>query len=497
MSNHPLTPIHPSTAPPLDLNSVIPVRVGKYARISLDESGDAFGVDRQLFIGDARVAQYGGWEVVEEYVDNNLRASGKPLRRPAYERMLSDIREGRIDAIVAYDLDRLTRRPYEMEELLRECEAAGLRYLATESDFIDIKTSDGVLILRIKCAVAAQEAARIKQRTRDKMEEIARKGLPHAGGARAYGYARNKVDIVPEEAARIVEAAARVLAGETVSSICTRWNTQGVPTAGKWHPPMNVNLWRPVNLRTILLSARIAGFREHRGQITRTAIWEPIIDEGTQAELRAILDPPTCRPRRNVARHLLVGLLFCGKCGHRLGSGTNNKSRAYRCSKVVGDRNGCDGLSIKAEPVEEWLIEQLLYRGDVVNLASVLRAQQSAEVAPEALDEVAALEARLLELDDMFTEGQLDRARHGRAVAQVNEKLSAALRLVERQRSHSEVDAFLADGRTLRTWWDDDHTTTAEKRALLMRVFGPITVGEGRRGFKAFDASRLNFEYLV
>ena len=58
-----------------------------------------------------------GWEVAEEYIDNDVSAfSGK--RRPAYERMLADLVDGFRDAVLVYHPDRLTRRPLELEKFL-------------------------------------------------------------------------------------------------------------------------------------------------------------------------------------------------------------------------------------------------------------------------------------------------------------------------------------------------------------------------------------------
>src|SRR4051812_31141341 len=84
-----------------------------YCRISLDRSGDGLGVDRQGPLC-LRVAWERGWPVAEVYVDNDGSAySGKP--RAEYARMLADIEAGVRDAVICVDLDRLTRRPAELE----------------------------------------------------------------------------------------------------------------------------------------------------------------------------------------------------------------------------------------------------------------------------------------------------------------------------------------------------------------------------------------------
>lgn len=95
-----------------------------YARISSDPTGLALGVQRQL--EDCRkLAADRGWTVGgAEYVDNDVSAfSGKV--RPEYERMLADVRDGLRDAVIVYNMDRLTRRPIELEQFAQVCKAAG------------------------------------------------------------------------------------------------------------------------------------------------------------------------------------------------------------------------------------------------------------------------------------------------------------------------------------------------------------------------------------
>src|SRR5438105_2394327 len=91
-----------------------------YARISADPSGTALGVARQE--ADCRsLADRKGWTVTEIYVDNDLSAySGKP--RPAYRRLLEDIKGARVDAVIVWHLDRLHRNPKDLEEFFEICD---------------------------------------------------------------------------------------------------------------------------------------------------------------------------------------------------------------------------------------------------------------------------------------------------------------------------------------------------------------------------------------
>src|SRR5690606_35447771 len=98
-------------------------RAGIYARISKDD-GSALGVGRQIEDCTAE-AERRGWTVVDQYVDNNVSAS-KSKPRPEYTRLLDDVEQGRIDAVVVWDVDRLTRKPAELETFIDLADRHGL-----------------------------------------------------------------------------------------------------------------------------------------------------------------------------------------------------------------------------------------------------------------------------------------------------------------------------------------------------------------------------------
>ena len=116
-----------------------------------------------------------GWTVEERYVDDDVSAySGKP--RPAYRRMLDDLRGGHLDAVVVWDLDRLHRQPRELEEFFDLCKAANVSKLASVSGDVDLSTHDGQFLARILGAVAAKESDDKSRRIRRKKERTPRLG---------------------------------------------------------------------------------------------------------------------------------------------------------------------------------------------------------------------------------------------------------------------------------------------------------------------------------
>jgi len=161
-----------------------------------------------------RLAERKGWQIVEQYVDDDVSAwSGK--KRPQYARSLDDLEVGTINGLLVYDLDRLHRQPSELEAFIDLCGRLRLTNVASVSGDIDLTTADGQFQARILGAVAKKESDDKSRRIRRKHEELAASGKVSGGGSRPYGYEADKVTLRPAEAAIVSECAKRLLAGET------------------------------------------------------------------------------------------------------------------------------------------------------------------------------------------------------------------------------------------------------------------------------------------
>ena len=185
-------------------------RAAGYLRASLDATGEGLAVDRQRkecqAILDAR-----GWHLSGEYVDNSISASDAKKNRPAYTRLVADFEAGAFDALVCYDLDRLTRQPRQLEDWIDAAEDRGL-LLTTANGEADLSTDNGRLFARIKASVARGEVERKSARQREANDQSAEKGKPHAG-RRVFGYSKNGMKIQTKESVEFVKAVAAVLDG--------------------------------------------------------------------------------------------------------------------------------------------------------------------------------------------------------------------------------------------------------------------------------------------
>ena len=100
------------------------MRIGIYTRLSRDPDGTQTATTRQA--NDCRAfAEREGWEVAKVYEDADLSGFRPGVVRPDFERMLEDIEARRIDGVLVWKLDRLSRQPGQFEAVVSTCERVG------------------------------------------------------------------------------------------------------------------------------------------------------------------------------------------------------------------------------------------------------------------------------------------------------------------------------------------------------------------------------------
>jgi hypothetical protein len=304
--------------------------------------------------------------------------------------MLDEIEAGAVEAVVVYHADRLHRHPRELEDFIDLCQRTKTK-LATVSGDVDLSTHEGQLIARIQGAVARKESDDKSRRIRRKHEELAGAGKVSGGGSRPYGYEADKRTVRPDEAEVIRECARRALAGDSLRSICLDLNERGVASAsGK--------RWTSQTLRRMLMSGRISGQREHRGEIVARAEWSAIITPRQTQQLRAKLGDPDRRTNRASRRYLLTRLLRCSHCGGVLVSRPRADGvRRYVCASGPGF-GGCGKTTVLADPLERFIAAGVLHRLESPRLPEAITRSPNGRDGSEWQAEVERAQAKLDEL---------------------------------------------------------------------------------------------------
>lgn len=371
-----------------------------YARISQDSDRDGLGVQRQ--IEDCLRIAPGA--VI--YTDNDTSAfSGR--KRPAYQRLLRDIRLGRISKLVAWAPDRLHRSPLELEEFIDSVERHGVTVVTVQAGHLDLSTPAGRMIARQLGSVARYESEHKSERVKRRMTQNAERGIRH--GRRQYGWDLAGAPI-PHEAAVVQEIVRRVGAGEPIAAIVRDLNGRGVPAPAS-------AAWRTGGVRSIAKRAANIGMRVHHGQVIGKGHTEPLVTEAEHHRAAATLSDPTRRTQKGTApRYLLTGIITCGVCGAPLRAMNTRGRPVLQCR----GRFCVTRSRPEVEAAVEALVLARVARDDVrrsMRPAASSRPDPSVQVS--ALRERQAAVVRLVALGDMPESVAAD------AVARLNDEIAA------------------------------------------------------------------------
>lgn len=441
---------------------------GIYTRISLDRAKTELGVKRQE--KDCRaLAKDLGVDVVEIYTDNDRSASKRDIKRPEYDRMWQDLREGRIDSVLAYHPDRLYRRLKFLEDVIDTVEpiaAAGRRVeIHTVSGEIDLRTPTGRFTARLFGSLAQYEAERLGERVLRKRRELTDAGK-WTGGYRPFGF-----DVVQEtpqgtvknarlvvnkrEAAVIRSGVTQLLNGASENAIARQWNQAGLLPSGG-------DTWNSGHVRALLL-------RPQRGIVSQ---------QDTDALVRIFKDPARQKYRARGGRYLLTGLAVCGVCGARMVGRPSKGVAKYICHAT-----GKVHLTVTARALDE-----------AVTRAASRRYIPSPKAAADPSLKLVSERDRIVAEQASLGESDLPLATiDGRA-----RKLQRDLEAVEEQLAKVgpaktdwatmwvEIEKYLADPKGAEDAFYTDPTT----RAWLETLLDGVKVAPASRGANSFDPRR-------
>ena len=468
-----------------------------YCRISSDPQGLRAGVDRQR-ADCLQLCARKEWPVGPHYIDNDTSAySGK--NRPEYARMLDDIKNGQIDAVVVYHLDRLHRRPKELEEFAEICQGAGLTNVATVHGDFDIGSDDGLFTARILGAVARKESDDKSRRIKRAHVQMAAQGRHLGGVTTPYGYRYVLEDkgLVPEEAQAPVvrEMFERFATGASLKGLAHDLTDRGARGA------RGGRRWSSSHIGRILDNPTYKGYRHLDGHLTRGE-WEPLVSEElwdqVEARRRVSKAEIPAHNRKGKGNALLSGILFCS-CGAPMWRSTyrsKEERSSYECAHSATKRRGeCHAGGVNARRAEGYVQGAFLERvsapfEDYV-AAAPLEALGATEgpVGDELESQLEAIDRKIERAIELAVDAP------GRASERAfNRKLQAleeARAEVEKAIAQRKVDGLDArrrpqDIEDLRKRAADlpaiwNHLTDEEKREALGLFVDRVIVLEGKR----------------
>jgi len=384
------------------------LRCAIYTRKSTEE-----GLDQEFNSLDAQreacaafiTSQIGlGWKLVPERYDDP-GFSGGSMERPALQRLLQDIRNKKIDVVVVYKIDRLTRSLTDFSRIVEVFDQAEVSFVSVTQQF-NTTTSMGRLTLNVLLSFAQFEREVTAERIRDKIAASKKKGM-WMGGVVPLGYRveSRKLIIHPEEAKTVRWLFERYLQLKSVRALVEEAAAHGHCGRSTFRKNGSSVMTRPFgrgNLYHLLSNVIYVGSIRHKDRVY-DGEHDAIIDRETFAEVQRLLrhQAPTRTSSSNQHDgHLLTGILF-DAAGEKLRAVHANKKgvrhRYYVSSKLVECRKkDADGWRLPANEVDsvvEHRLTQMLR--DRAQLTDWIRESHPTANLAAALERSALLIARL------------------------------------------------------------------------------------------------------
>lgn len=434
-----------------------PLRAAIYVRISLDVSGEGAGVTRQEEDARAIIAAR-GWTLAGVYRDNSISASDSKKLRPGYEQLRRDYAAGLFEALVCYDLDRLTRQPRQLEDWIDAAEGRGLALVTTNGE-ADLTTDGGRMYARIKAAVARAEIERKGARHRRSLRQRAEQGKAPFG-RHLLGYTHTG-EIDPEGAQIARRIFTRFYAGDSLRSLASTLTAEGVQTrSGK--------PWNTRTIRDMLSNPRYAGRVVYQGQVLpeATATWEPLVSGEMFDVIAARLSDPARKTNRvgTHRRYLGSSLYQCTTCDAPV-------------KTVNGGKYFCSGHLIREHRhVDQFVLDVIAARLDRPDFTALLAPDQE-DVQPWVA-QAEKLRARLGVIDTEYDTGIID----GRRWRSATERVHTELAQIDKQLAARRGTAALGEIITAPNPADAFRQATLMSQRAVIDALCTVKLHRGQRG---------------
>ncbi|MCK1361219.1 recombinase family protein [Bradyrhizobium sp. 199] len=337
------------------------VRCAVYTRKSSEEGLDMEfnSLDSQREACEAYVTshKHEGWLLVPDRYDDG-GFSGGTLERPALKRLLADIEAARIDVVVVYKIDRLSRSLMDFAKLVEAFDRRSVTFVSVTQSF-NTTTSMGRLTLNVLLSFAQFEREVTGERIRDKIAASRKKGI-WMGGWAPFGYeVKNRKLVINEEDAKTIRWIFRRFATLGSATLLAR-ELQQKNVRNRYGQAIDKGvLYKMLNNRTYI------GDAVHKGT-AYPGEHDAIIERNVWDEVHSILQES---PRKRAAKHraqtpaLLKGLIVDGVGVAMSPTHTRRRGKLYRYyvsqQAMKGSASPRSILRVPAGEIEEMVVDQI------------------------------------------------------------------------------------------------------------------------------------------
>ena len=449
-----------------DLQTRNVLRVALYVRVSSQEQADeGYSVGEQT----ERLQKYAdamGWVIHKVYVDPGY--SGGNMDRPGLNELIKDVETGKIDTVVVYKLDRLSRSQYDTLYLIEKV------FLANNTDFISMtenfstNTPLGRAMIGFLAVFAQLEKDKINERTIMGKEARAKEGKWGGGSSEPIGYDYNPqteiLEINEYEKMQILEAMDLFLKGVPLRTISNILTEKGYTYNGRSKKSHN---WDPKRLKYVFTNKLYLGYIRYRGEWYK-ADHEPLIDEDTFNRVNNLMkqraEKYAVHTRKTTGQTTyLGGMIYCKNCGARYAKQKGKKtkvgeapmyyccySRSKKVPKMIKDPT-CVNKNWKLQELDSIIIDEIKKLATDPDYIHLLRKEKNDKSdTPNKVDiikkEIDKIDDQISRFMDLYGIGRFTIDQVSSKIDPLNEQRKALEKELE---SFNSIVSGMSDEETL------------------------------------------------
>lgn len=428
-----------------------------------------------------------GYEEVGVAEDLDVSGSVNPFDRPQLGDWLNN-RFDEFDVVVFWRMDRLVRRLLDLADVIRWCQAHDMKVVSATESFLDLTHPFGDMIALLVAKVAEMELAAISERNRAAAAHNIRSGK-YRGGIPPWGYRPLKDETTgdewrlvldSEQQQQIIDVVDQVLEGKPLRVLAAEMTEKKIPTPRDVRNvqegrPAEGFVWHSVGLRRALTSPTLLGQVIHEGEIVREDDGSPLVRaepvlsrEVFDRVVRELSDRENRKEPTKRSTSLLVGVVFCGRCGqpaYKLKGGKGRKAR-YRCYSVQTTKlKPCGNLTIIVDDAEGFVEASVLGL-----LGESERMTREWDSGADHSQELADVDAELLDLTSTLGTGAFRAGTPQRALLTERiQTLAARQQELQRQEVRPAGWTWQGTGVSFADWWSEQDV---QARNIWLRSMG-------------------------
>lgn len=300
----------------------------------LDQAFNSLDAQREACAAYVLSQRHEGWHQLPDLYDDGGYTGGN-MERPGLQQLLADARSGRIDVVVVYKVDRLTRSLADFAKIVDVLDAAGASFVSVTQAF-NTTNSMGRLTLNVLLSFAQFEREVIAERIRDKVAASKARGM-WMGGSLPLGYDAVDKKLVPvaDEAETVRHIMRQYLKSANVLDLAETLQRQGIVSKRRTGRDGQAKGGVPFTrgaLHHLLSNRTYVGEVAHRGKIypgEHEAIVDRALFDAVQARLAARTNAPL-EPGKRGSISLLAGMIYDGLGRPMSPIHTRNHGKRYR-----------------------------------------------------------------------------------------------------------------------------------------------------------------------